>query len=424
MLINEIRLEGYRGLGDRQFQFNPEFNFLIGDSGSGKSSLLDAVATVLSAWTAAVGAPDRHTLRSSDANQFLAKTWPVRVLARGKLFDHSYEWGRSLSREDDIARLVRTEPFREIARFLVEQLQSSQSWSALPLPVVAYIGERVKPRESFPRELGDPLPRTILRNAYQAGLSLSLDPDEFERWLAFQASEEDFSTVLAAWEHCFSDDSEDGYSFDRDGSRIHFRRGYMPMPAINSWGEGANWLPLIVAGLARRILVANRSNPYRMREVGGVVLIEHLEGPQHPNCQRRIVERLRRTFPRIQFIVSTNSPFIIQTAREGEVVKLDGHLASETTGRSIEEILRLAMGVTNLERSPRYRRMLESARQYLRLVSLAKESGPTQREAIREELLRLLAPFADNPAYTALLERKGIIEPNNPEENGGFRATS
>src|ERR1019366_3988470 len=104
------------------------------------------------------------------------------------------------------------------------------------------------------------------------------------------------------------------------------------------------------------------------------------------------VEKLRDTFPNLQFIVTTHSPFVVQTAREGEVIKLDGDLAVEPAGRTIEEVARLVMGVTNLERSPRFLQMVETAHHYFELADQAKRADPVRREAIRSELVKMLAP--------------------------------
>ena len=43
------------------------------------------------------------------------------------------------------------------------------------------------------------------------------------------------------------------------------------------------------------------------------------------------------------------------------------------------------------------------------LVAESKTATPERRAEIQQELVAKLAPFSDNPAYTALLERKGII---------------
>ena len=48
----------------------------------------------------------------------------------------------------------------------------------------------------------------------------------------------------------------------------------------------------------------------------GVILIDEVDAHLHPSWQRELGFRLRRTFPRIQFIVTSHSPFVAQAATE------------------------------------------------------------------------------------------------------------
>lgn len=45
-------------------------------------------------------------------------------------------------------------------------------------------------------------------------------------------------------------------------------------------------------------------------EITGILLIDELENHLHPKWQRFIVDRLRKEFPKVQFIISTHSPII------------------------------------------------------------------------------------------------------------------
>lgn len=49
----------------------------------------------------------------------------------------------------------------------------------------------------------------------------------------------------------------------------------------------------------------------------GVVLIDEVDAHLHPLWQREIGARLRRAFPRLQFIVTSHSPFVAQAASDG-----------------------------------------------------------------------------------------------------------
>lgn len=54
-------------------------------------------------------------------------------------------------------------------------------------------------------------------------------------------------------------------------------------------------------------------------EEDAVILIDELDLHLHPKWQKEIVDDLKRTFPNCQFIVSTHSPFVIQSLNAEEL---------------------------------------------------------------------------------------------------------
>lgn len=181
---------------------------------------------------------------------------------------------------------------------------------------------------------------------------------------------------------------------------------------IRQLSDGERSLLAMISDLGRRLALANPEleNPLHG---AGVVLIDEIELHLHPKWQLEIAEKLRSIFPNIQFIVTTHSPFILQTIREGEMISLDKEiLPVDPTGKSLEEVAKYVMDIKNTEYSPRIKSMRETARLYMELAEEAKVAEDERKAEIQQQLIQLLAPFTDNPAYTALLESKGIIQPN------------
>lgn len=79
--------------------------------------------------------------------------------------------------------------------------------------------------------------------------------------------------------------------------------------------------------------------------VPGVVLVDEVDAHLHPTWQRRIGDFLVRAFPRMQFIVTTHSPLVCRSARDGTVFLLPDPGADEV-GRMLsdEERGRLVFG--------------------------------------------------------------------------------
>jgi predicted ATP-binding protein involved in virulence len=84
------------------------------------------------------------------------------------------------------------------------------------------------------------------------------------------------------------------------------------------------------------------------RETPGVVLIDEVDLHLHPRWQRRVVDDLLRSFPKIQFFGTTHSPFIIQSLRPIEgvlLLNLDNPQAGDFTNKSVEDITEEVQGV-------------------------------------------------------------------------------
>lgn len=75
----------------------------------------------------------------------------------------------------------------------------------------------------------------------------------------------------------------------------------------------------------------------------GVVLIDEGELHLHPSWQRRFGTWMKQHFPRMQFIVTTHSPFICQSANVGGLIHLRpgprGTEASKLTGRAFDSVV-------------------------------------------------------------------------------------
>lgn len=79
---------------------------------------------------------------------------------------------------------------------------------------------------------------------------------------------------------------------------------------VNQLSDGEKCMLAMAGDLARRLAMANpfADDPL---QGGGVVLIDEIELHLHPGWQRRIVPALEKTFPNCQFIVTTHSPAVL-----------------------------------------------------------------------------------------------------------------
>lgn len=79
----------------------------------------------------------------------------------------------------------------------------------------------------------------------------------------------------------------------------------------------------IVLDLAYRSYLINKSNP---KDAKGLVLIDEIDLHLHPSLSLEVVERFRKTFPKIQFIMTTHSPLVVTSLKtddgNNQVLKL------------------------------------------------------------------------------------------------------
>jgi len=172
----------------------------------------------------------------------------------------------------------------------------------------------------------------------------------------------------------------------RDGRRVPF----------NHLPQGYNRIFSIVLDLANRsFLLNNHCNPE------GVVWIDEIELHLHPSVAMEILPRLQKTFPKIQFIVSTHSPLVITNFDQSSDNADDNILyrlyREDNTFKydKIEDIFGIDynLGLTDIMQTPQSNRQLgELKKMYL----FWKGKDPTKANKI-EDIIR--EKYAQNTRF-------------------------
>lgn len=416
MRIRELTLRNYRAhASPPPFQFADRFTMVAGINGQGKTALLDGLALLCSRFLPLVS-PARSGYRTITPSEVNLHAMSAELSMKVTCARIPLEYGLTYDRE---RRKVTTTKLPPAVKREVKYAYSdpTRADDAAPLAVY-YTTDRAGYR--LPKKLPAEVPRgqaaayagalfnrTVNFRDFMARYRGAVTIERTERrdnanYLGDPAVEgiaRALTTFLGGFENLRVQEEPLRLLVDKGGVTLD----------LSQLSDGERSFLALICDLGRRLALANPllTNPL---QGAGVVLIDELELHLHPKWQLDVVENLRATFPNIQFITTTHSPFILQTAREGEVINLDREMAVEPAGRTIEEVSRLVMGVTKMDRSPRHQQMLDTARRYLELVAEARRAGPDRRRQIHNELVTMLAPFSDNPAYTALLERRGLTE--------------
>lgn len=187
--------------------------------------------------------------------------------------------------------------------------------------------------------------------------------------------------------------------------------------------DGVRNMLALVADIAIR---ATRLNPHlgdeAVKLISGIVLIDEIDLHLHPSWQRTVIDDFKRTFPHLQFIVTTHSPFIIQSLRPGELIDLNqpqiGEPVAEYSDRGIEEIVEQVMGVEEVNLSERSLRIQQAAENFLNKSTDTQYSLQNSNED-DPDLLEIIELSSNDPALIAMLklQRLALQGQNNDEAN-------
>jgi predicted ATP-binding protein involved in virulence len=183
-----------------------------------------------------------------------------------------------------------------------------------------------------------------------------------------------------------------GLRVQRDPLHMVIKKGDTQL-ALDSLSDGEKQLLTLAADLARRLAIAYAGTPDPLQSEG-IVLLDEVELHLHPSWQRVVLARLTKTFPNCQFIATTHSPQVLSEVPNDAVVLVDNfqfvHPGAPTAGRDSNAILEEVMGTS--ERPDEQRAKIKSISALLdadrydearaQLDELAKQLTERDREVV------------------------------------------
>lgn len=124
--------------------------------------------------------------------------------------------------------------------------------------------------------------------------------------------------------------------FDRKDYNFEIIEDGKPPYSFNTLSDGYSAIISIVTELLLR-MEAHESKNYDMQ---GVVLIDEVETHLHVELQKKILPFLTNFFPKLQFIVSTHSPFVLSSVSNSVVCDLESKIVtSDLSGYSYDALI-------------------------------------------------------------------------------------
>ena len=441
MFINKIKLNNFRKYKETAFSFHQNFNLLIGNNAAGKTSVLDAIALLLNTYFQGSGiTTGGSVLKKTDARYiatvkaeqtFFESQKEVWIMASAFWDGLEIEWQRDLGDRGAKAKDL-------IALGSRKRLAISTGESP-DLPLLVYYG--AGRLWDIHRDIKTEKPGSQL-DAYRFCLDPKSDPYTFQKIFkkltlsSLQRNREvpALSTIESAIISCIPGAKRFFHDVDEDQILIELEKEGLVRFADLS--DGYRNMVAMVADIAQRCTQLNPQFGHdSTRKTKGIVLIDEIDLHLHPKWQRRVVPDLRATFPQLQFITTSHSPFIIQSMNPGEIIDLDtnadlgyenhlhvGSAAPAPTNafsdKPIEDIVEDVMDVPLPQRSHRHQQMYDVAKKYYLLLEQGKNADPTRKEQLKIELDTLSAPFSDEIAYHAFLEMERIAAGMGKSDKG------
>lgn len=430
--IEQLTLENYRGIEKETFEINPKFTVIIGKNGIGKTTVLEAAAVMLGAYLAAykVYVPSRYVFNiSANSDPYLKQQknmdyniptahgipqFPCTVGCKLKWDKETIDFKRTLEKEAGRTKFAGRNPMQKTVSDWEDRIaKADDSDKELILPIVLYLSSarlwnensKVSPQDMPKRtdayaKCLDKKHGTEMVFDYLNKLRLAAIEEERETFPAF-------NLIMSAIMKGMEDELKEGEKliFSTRYKAIALKRADKTVIPFSSLSDGYRNVIKIFMDIASRMCILN---PYlqerTLEETPGVVLIDELDLSLHPTWQKRIVRILKKTFPKVQFICATHSPFIIQSLEDGELCSLGMEIEDEYSGEGLEDISEDIMGVEQPQYSEKKRKMYLAAKEFFEQAEQIQDKD--KMEELKLKLDLLVAEYSDNPAYLAFMKQK------------------
>ena len=448
MKINRLEIKNFKKFSDYTLDLHPQFTLLIGDNGTGKTSILDALAIAAGVWL--VNSPDttlnysrRNILRSQirleaisidSITQFIERT-PTQIKAIGTINDQPIQWLRQI--KENSSRTSNTES-KEALNIISKLFKQVEAGEKIWLPIMAYYGAG---RSWLPFNQRDPKAITKTSpsrrwDAFYDCFEERIRIADLHTWFQKEAiisvnrqgkMRPSYEVVKLAILRCIPNAENIWYNPERSQIVISIQNNPQPFSNLSA---GQKMMVALVADLAIKIVTQNaaflpkeidtdnQALPQILQQTSGLVLIDEIDVHLHPKWQRQVVNDLKTTFPSIQFVCTTHSPQVIGQLQSEEIRLLhNGSQCSQFAitpqkglGMDSSWILENIMGA--LSRDPETTEKLDHifnlidqndyVSAWKKIACLAEERGGI---------------FPELQQATTLLEQLELLEAGEDEEN-------
>lgn len=322
MIIKNIKLNKFRGHFDTEIAFDERLTIIVGQNGSGKSSILDGIAICLSWIVSRIKNPKGQGAFIGEEEVYSGQRDATITACFDEIEEVSIpnktKRGYIKTQSADLDLL------NHYCSNIRTEIDSTSFKTSLPVFVhygvrraVLDIPLRIKKSHKFD-----------LLETYNESLNGDASFRTFFEWFRYQEDIENenyrHQRDLFSAESSVKPDRELSTVrralevFLPEYTNIHVKRSPLQMLVekngqalrIDQLSDGEKIYIAMVGDLCKRLVLANPTLDDPLQGTG-IVLIDELDLHLHPKWQTDIAPRLTQVFPNIQFIVSTHSPLVV-----------------------------------------------------------------------------------------------------------------
>jgi predicted ATP-binding protein involved in virulence len=362
MLVDKLNLKNFRKYEDFEIEFKDRLTVIIGANGSGKSTIIDATGKLLSVVFRSLFDFKSETMRKNDIRLNKGeKCFPVEISMSGYVSGLECSYTQTMKYNGNRNSYAAS----EVSGIYNDKLAKENDNTVLPVVCAYGAGRLWNNSESISL---DNLTKTSFsrKNGYSSCLDAHLDSKSMNIWfekmtyLELQSRKSDalLSAVTEAVEDAFKLLS--GFSSVKVQSNLlehelevtyKDKKKKEHVLLTSQLSDGYRCFICLIADIAYRMASVNPGLKKKaIKETDGIILIDEIDLHLHPEWQQRILEVLMKVFPKVQFIVTTHAPAVINSAKRESLIILNGDKAEypsiETYGRDMNTITNTVMGVS------------------------------------------------------------------------------
>ena len=388
MKIRHVTIEYFRAVEHLDLDCTDGVNAFIGDNGSGKSTVLDAMS-ILYSWLNAKFSSSKgkgRNIRKEDVNAgspycFLSmevehEGETVRwSLLRGDVSDESQERRTCLKELEPFVRLLREKNVDE--RYLFTAYGVNRNIPSVTVNKQIYGNDNA--RDLFVRN-------SLASTSWKSFFNWYYERENEENRMKARFNQQYHDESLDAIRECLVEvfpgyknlrieDRPTRFVIEKGGKDVNFEL----------LSDGEKCYITLVLDIARRLSMQN-SGKRPILNGEQVVLIDELDLHLHPSWQLHVISNLVRKFPGCQFFVTSHSSLVLSSLRKHDqlVILRDGgrlELADIPYGDSSDYILKRFFGLSSV-RNPQVQAEIDA-------ISSALSKEHSDLEEIERKLDKL-----------------------------------